>query len=74
MNTYEIWTEGFHCSDGSSGAAFRGKFPGETFREAVMAWRGTLPKNSRGLVDLERMSYWGCGIHDNEAAARKSFG
>lgn len=75
MKTFQVWTEGYSATDESSGAVFHGEFDGETFTDAVIAWRNTLTDEySVKCVDLDRMRFWGCRFFDNEQDARKSFG
>jgi hypothetical protein len=75
MKKFQVWTEGYAATGQSSDAQYHGEFEGETFREAVAAFRDSLTdEHSRNCVDLERLSFWGCRFFDNEDDARKSFG
>ena len=71
---WEVWTEGYSITGGESGAMFHGKFPGETFTDAVEAWVKTLDEDGQSYFNKEHMRYWGCSFFDNESDARKSFG
>ena len=83
---WEIWSEGYAATGERSGAHFHGKFPGETFDEAVeyankKVKLGAEPYTRSAFVTDEhfknrRSSWkiWGCALFDNEADARKSFG
>ena len=75
MKEYELWTEG-HTATGESGeATFHGKFKGNTFKEAIQAFKDTLTdERSIRCVDVENEKFWGCRFFDNEADARRSFG
>ncbi len=73
MKLHEVWSEGFAATGQSGTATCYGRFPGETFRDAVIAWRTTLG-NDAEFVELERLSFWCCRLFDNEAQARESFG
>jgi hypothetical protein len=68
---YEIWMEGFALSgEGEQGRAhLHGVQEADSFKEACeKAFEGD------SLFNKERLSYWGCGLFDSEAAARKNFG
>ena len=72
---FEVWTEGYAATGQSSDAMFHGKFKGETFKDAVIAFKNTLTDEySIRCVDVDRMSFWACKFYDNEKDARKSFG
>lgn len=78
MKEFELWTEGYLCT-GMEGipatATFHGKFKGNTFKEAIQAYKNTLTDPySVSCVDVENMNFWLCRFFDNEADARKSFG
>ena len=75
MKRFQIWTEGYSATGESSGAHFHGEFEGESFHDAVTAYRDSLANEpSRNCIDLERLTFWGCRFFDNEDDARKSFG
>ncbi len=72
---FEVWTEGYAATGESSSAMLHGVFPGETFREAVIAFRDSLTDpHSIACVNVGGMSFWGCRFFDNEKDARASFG
>ena len=67
--SFDIWSEGFAITGGSSGAHYHGTTSASSFKEAC-------DKYFKGdsLYDSERMTYWGCRLFDNSSDARKSFG
>lgn len=69
---FTIWSEGYAVTGQSSNATYHGSFPGKTFKEAVKNWMKTI--QSPDLVNLDKLTYWGCSLYDNEYSARKSFG
>jgi len=78
MKEYEVWTEGY-LATGMEGipakAQLHGKFKGNSFKEAIQAFKDTLTDSySIECVDVENMNFWGCRFFDNETDARKSFG
>lgn len=73
-NTWQLWTEGYSITGGEANARFHGEFPGETFEEAVANYKGSLDQAEADLIDLKRMTYWGCRFFSSESQARKSFG
>lgn len=75
MKTFEIWAEGYSATGEYSPATFLGRFEGDTFRDAVIAWKNTLKdEHSIRCVDVDNLSFWACRLFDNENDARKSFG
>ena len=67
---FEVWMEGFKFSeDEFSKASLRGKVKANSFVEACRI----LFKDD-SLFNEEQMSYWGCGLFDNETEARKFLG
>ena len=75
LNTYEVWTEGYVVTGGSSGAVFHGAWKGVDFKDAVKNYAESVEDPyARSTIDLDRMTFWGCKFFDNEADARKSFG
>lgn len=75
MKSYDLWSEGYCITGGSSKAIFHGKFNGKTFKDAILSFKKSLTDEySIKCVDVEGMKYWGCSFFDNEADARKSFG
>jgi hypothetical protein len=89
MKEFEIWCSGYAATGEHSPAHLMGKFPGESFDDAVHGMidkdpelkklydKGEryLPRNSDGTMQkVIRHSIWGCTLYDNEADARKSFG
>lgn len=79
MFTFPIWIEGSATNgEGRVAARYEGEWPGETFAEACAAWAKQKDAGPayRGmdLFDPQRLTWWGCRLFDNEAAARKVFG
>jgi len=75
MSTYQVWTEGYAATGDNSGAQFHGNYEGESFKDAVIAFRDSIAdERSKSLIDLDRLTYWGCHFFDNAAEAQKSFG
>ena len=70
---HEIWSEGFIATGQSEKAMFRGKYEGKTFKDSIINWIEK-DKDAKQYVDLDRMTYWGCRLFNNESDARKSFG
>ena len=86
MKEWEIWSEGYAATGEHSGAHFHGKFPGETFDDAVEyankhhklgAERNGRDRYINDNYYAQRRSnwnIWACNLFDNESDARKSFG
>lgn len=74
MKNWDIWSEGYVISGNESQADFFGTFPGDTFNDAVMAFKHSTSGRDADLINVEKMTYWGCRLFDNEIDARKSFG
>jgi hypothetical protein len=70
---WQIWCEGFSVTGQQDGARLLGTAEGTTFREACKALAARDPEFA-SYFNAERMSYWGCGLFDNEAQARRRFG
>lgn len=72
---WQVWSEGYRATGESSGATFHGSFKGETFRDAVSAFRDSLTDAySIECVNLDRLTFWGCKFFDNGNDAVRSFG
>lgn len=69
----EIWSEGYRASGDYGYATCHGKLTARNLREACNL---LAEQNQRfaQYYDAERMTYWGCRLFDNEAAARRTFG
>jgi len=75
MKKFEVWTEGYRATGESSKAQFHGKFEGNTFKEAVQAFKDSLTDPySISCIDVDGLNFWGCGFFDNYDDASKSFG
>lgn len=83
---YDIWSEGYISSDGHGKACFHGAYPGETFDDAVEAFKknysgqvdtreGYGLRNEEGIIpNIKIHSIWACRLFPTESEARKSFG
>jgi len=86
MKEFEIWSEGYAATGERGFAMLHGKFPGETFDDAVEyanehanlgAEKVTRERYRSDEHYKDRRSnwhIWACMLFDNEADARKSFG
>lgn len=76
MPKFQVWSEGYEATGQSCGATFHGEFEGETFRDAVIAYKETVTDQySKDCIHTEgTLNIWGCRFFDNEIDARKSFG
>jgi len=74
---YQIWMEGY-LATGMEGiqapAKFMGSMEANSFREACIKFSKTPDAKGFGNFSEQSLSYWGCGLYDNEADARASFG
>ena len=73
VKTYEIFSEGYIATGGSSGHVYHGSSTGETFKEACINYAKT-NKEFAEYFDENRMTYWGCRLFDNATDASKAFG
>jgi len=77
MKDWQIWVEGVLCT-GTEGvpqkALLLGTERAETFAEACQQWADKPDNDKRGDFNSERLTFWGCGLYDNEADARKLYG
>lgn len=76
MAKFDIWTEGFLIQgmDEPAKASLVAKdVEADSFKEAV---RKHYSKDGKinSLIDLERLTYWGCRLYPTEKEARRSFG
>jgi len=77
MKEYEVWSEGFSATGGSSGASFHGKAIADSFDDACIQVLGSrLDRVGDELCRMSKGNYciWACGCYDNELDARKGFG
>ena len=75
MRSFEVWSEGYRATGDSSPAKMHGVFIGNTFKEAVEAFRESLAdQRDRDCINLERMTFWGCRFFEDEQSARAMFG
>jgi len=70
---YEIWSEGYSATGDSSSAIHHGQAEGASFQEACENFAWVHPLFSK-YFNKERMTYWGCGLFNEEKVARKTFG
>jgi hypothetical protein len=73
MPLFEIWMEGYAATGESAEAKKIAMVEAPTFREACTIAMSRPPWND-GNYRPASNKYWGCGLFDNEADARKSFG
>jgi hypothetical protein len=69
MKTYSVWSEGFAATGESGTAVCHGTVAADNFKEAC---KKIFKKDP--YFNENSLSYWGCGLFDNEANARKTFG
>ena len=69
MMLYDIWMEGYAMNGGNGTATLFSIVEADSFQEAC-------DKNFKNdsLYIPGHLSYWGCGLFDNEKDARKNFG
>lgn len=72
MSVYYIWMSGYLCT-GMEGIPEKAKLvatvEASSFQEACDKHFGNDDSYNR-----KNLSYWGCGLYDNEEDARKTFG
>jgi hypothetical protein len=68
MPKFNVWVEGYQDE-----ARLVGTVEAPTFADACADLMSKPPWND-GNFDREKLTYWGCGLFDNEADARKAFG
>lgn len=68
----KLWCEGFQVQEGTSGAWKLGTYHVDTLLEAAKMYKESIKDPS--LVDLDKMTYWGCRLFDNKKDAQKLFG
>ena len=69
MKCYNIWMEGFCATGAKAQASFIGTVEANSFVEACQKAFEKDP-----YYNSAQNTYYGCGLYDNEADARKSFG
>lgn len=76
MKEYDIWVEGSITSGGDATSAriLASKIRAKTFKEACLIISKTSLVRSRGYFDLDRLTFWGCQLYDNEEDARRFLG
>ena len=59
---------------GESGTATKlGRCKGKTFKEACISWAKQNTAFNK-YFNVDKLTYWGCRLFDNESDARKAFG
>ena len=73
---FEIWSEGY-CVTGMegrpAGASLMARVEAKSWEEALVIF-SNLSDDNKKCTSLERQTYWGCHLFDNEIDARKRFG
>lgn len=69
MQTFEVWRSGYRITGNADTAKCLGTVLADDFQHAC-----DLVLDGDRYYDSERLTWWGCKLHDNEADARKSFG
>lgn len=64
MKQFEIWSEGYSATGGSSGPIYFGKSHGQTFREACDNFAKSNPAFAR-YYDSDRLTHWACRLYDS---------
>ncbi len=72
--TWEIWAEGYAATGERGYAALMAKVRAATFAEAVELWQLSPSCSDPHLIDLERLTYWGCKLFPSREDAARSFG
>jgi len=74
MPVFNIWIEGHRAQGSESQAKLIARIEAPDFRAACVAFSKTPAAKGYGAFDESSLSFWGCGLFDNEADARKNFG
>jgi hypothetical protein len=72
INTYTVWMEGYAMNGDRGGASCLGTFKANTFEEACQ--KAVEAKNYTKIFNADKLTVWGCSLHDNELSARATFG
>lgn len=71
---FDIWSTGYHAQgEGQVGAIKHGRMDGADFKAACKRL-AVIDEKFRSNFDPDRMTWWGCGLYEQEAAARVAFG
>ena len=74
-NVISLWSEGYSATGDYSDATYHGNFNAINLRDAVKQFKNSLTdESSKKLIDLNKLTFWGCKFFDNEHDARKNFG
>lgn len=71
--TYEVWIEGYRATVDHADASLLGSCEAESFSEACDKVLFDRKMNDFNF-NREKLTYWGCGLFDNEKDAREHFG
>lgn len=69
-----VWRSGYACTGSSETAKLLGTVTATSFTEAVQELYDKGNGTMRDNLSVERMTYWGCSLHEFEVIARISFG
>lgn len=73
MSTFNIWMAGYAATGEKSTAQLLAEnVEADNFRAACVKY-GTTDNKWSNYFDSEKLTYWGCTLHDNESDARKEF-
>lgn len=73
MQVYEIWSEGYSVTGESAGAMFHTIRTADSFKDACKLYAIENVEFGK-YFDPNRMTFWGCGLFDNEKEAMINFG
>ena len=69
----DLWMEGYYTNGDSSPARYCGHYKVSCLRDAVKEWAAEEASRAKN-VNMEDLTFWGCGFFDNELEARRTFG
>jgi hypothetical protein len=72
-HSFDIWCEGFNATGERGDATQLGTAVGTSFEDACARFFESHPEKSV-YFNARDLTYWGCRLFDNEAAARKAYG
>jgi hypothetical protein len=72
---FSVWLEGYQVTGNKDEARLVGTVEAPTFADACAEVMSKPPWNDDpSLFNREALTYWGCRLFDNEAAAREAYG
>jgi hypothetical protein len=74
MKNFNIWSTGYRITGNDGTAHFHGTQIANSFQEACDKFFSNKNNDKRGDYDSQRLTFWGCSLHDNEKDARIPFG